>query len=165
MNLMSPTIESWTCNLHDAWSFGLLVKRFRHYLSRTNSRRMRRLSVSQHHGHYTCNFSSMFLEINVVSNFVTFVFNHSKPTFVQLPQHLLIGLGWFWLLMAAMEISTLERKRELLRHYSSERGGSNTSVLESVSANLCFISLAIEKKTSSTFRFVFALCNSIFLWA
>ncbi|KAF7823573.1 uncharacterized protein G2W53_021717 [Senna tora] len=36
---------------------------------------------------------------------------------------------------------------------------SNTSVLESVSASLCFISLAIEKKTSSTFRFVFALCN------
>jgi len=64
--------------------------------------------------------------------------------------------------MAAMKISTSERKRELLRHLSTERGSSNTSALESVSANLCFISLAIEKKTSSTFRFVFALCNGIF---
>ena len=35
-----------------------------------------------------------------------------------------------------------------------------TSALESVSASLCLISLAIEKKTSSTFKFVFALCNS-----
>lgn len=34
-----------------------------------------------------------------------------------------------------------------------------TSALESVSASLCLMSLAIEKKTSSTFRFVFALCN------
>ena len=36
----------------------------------------------------------------------------------------------------------------------------NTSALESVSASLCFISLAIEKKTCSTFRLVFALCNT-----
>ena len=49
-----------------------------------------------------------------------------------------------------------------------------TSVFESVSASLCFISLAIEKKTSSTFIFVFALClnyyntkwqkDNIWLW-
>lgn len=39
---------------------------------------------------------------------------------------------------------------------------SNTSDLESVSASLCFISFAIEKKTSSTFRFVFALWNRFF---
>lgn len=36
----------------------------------------------------------------------------------------------------------------------------NTSAFESVSARRCLISLAIEKKTSSTLRFVFALCNS-----
>lgn len=36
-----------------------------------------------------------------------------------------------------------------------------TSILESDSESLCFISLAIEKKTSSTFRFVFALCSTI----
>jgi len=40
MNLMSTITESWTCNLHNAWSFGLLVKRFRHYLSHTNLWRM-----------------------------------------------------------------------------------------------------------------------------
>lgn len=34
-----------------------------------------------------------------------------------------------------------------------------TSALESLSASLCLISLAIEKKTSSTFKFVFALWN------
>lgn len=36
----------------------------------------------------------------------------------------------------------------------------HTSALESVSASLCFISLAIEKKTCSTFRLVFALCGT-----
>ena len=34
-----------------------------------------------------------------------------------------------------------------------------TSGFESVSESLCLISLAIEKKTCSTFRFVFALCG------
>jgi hypothetical protein len=34
-----------------------------------------------------------------------------------------------------------------------------TSALESVSEILCLISLAIEKKTSSTFKFVLALCR------
>lgn len=33
----------------------------------------------------------------------------------------------------------------------------HTSALESLSASLCLISLAMEKKTSSTFKFVFAL--------
>lgn len=37
-----------------------------------------------------------------------------------------------------------------------------TSTLETFSASLCLISLAIEKKTSSTFIFVFALCRTIF---
>ena len=40
-----------------------------------------------------------------------------------------------------------------------EQSYTYTSALESVSASLCLISLAIEKKTSSTFKFVFALCN------
>lgn len=39
----------------------------------------------------------------------------------------------------------------------------NTSALESDSASLCLISLAIEKKTSSTFKLVFALCIQI-IW-
>lgn len=37
----------------------------------------------------------------------------------------------------------------------------DTSAFESLSASLCFMSLAIEKKTSSTFMFVFALCLTI----
>lgn len=62
--------------------------------------------------------------------------------------------------------STWWRKRCEYKYTSPRiqgRWNSNTSDLESVSASLCFISFAIEKKTSSTFRFVFALCNRISL--
>lgn len=72
---------------------------------------------------------------------------------------------WLILIVAGckeyiMRHSTLESYYHTkLGSKDSRRGNSNTSVLESVSASLCFMSFAIEKKTSSTFRFVFALCN------
>ena len=60
-----------------------------------------------------------------------------------------------------------KRKRKSGSHRKSERNRktkkgahSRTSSLESVSASLRLISLAIEKKTSSTFIFVFALCRT-----
>jgi hypothetical protein len=46
-----------------------------------------------------------------------------------------------------------------LVHEFKEEKVSNTVFVESMSGSLCFISLAIEKKASLTFRFVFALCD------
>jgi len=60
----------------------------------------------------------------------------------------------------------LFKKRKRIDHRVKKGFGTphtkHTSTLESVSASLRLISLAIEKKTSSTFKFVFALCR-IFL--
>jgi len=44
---------------------------------------------------------------------------------------------------------------------TGEKAQNKTSVFESLSASLCLMSRAIEKKTSSTFMLVFALCISI----
>lgn len=74
---------------------------------------------------------------------------------------------WLILIVAGcheytMTHSNLERYYHIKRVHrfkGEEVTKHHTSVLESVSASLCFISLAMAKKTSSTFRFVFALCN------
>lgn len=47
-------------------------------------------------------------------------------------------------------------------HHNVQKGWAvGTSGFESLSESRCLMSLAIEKNTCSTFRFVFALCNSV----
>jgi hypothetical protein len=53
---------------------------------------------------------------------------------------------------------TQKVKKELEKQ--KRKTHTHTSTLESVSASLRLISLPIEKKTSSTFKFVFALCRT-----
>ena len=62
----------------------------------------------------------------------------------------------------------LRREKEWITHNVKKefRTHTRTSTLESVSTSLRLISLAMEKKTSSTFKFVFALCRIfLFVWA
>jgi hypothetical protein len=110
--------------------------------------------------------------------------NHSKQIFGPPEQRLLPGLvGWSWLSGAAknemehfvklkiqgnddliMKPCIEPNRRQSKKsqdnpRITSKKVQNRTSDFESVSASLCLMSRAIEKKTSSTFRFVFALCT------